>query len=144
MIIQNFIASLIFERLFVVYYESFLFQRTETLVYKLASQFCMDEKSNVNTKLSVLTNSSTIIVVPELAHPQLYCHDYNSVAPLELMLKKFLNRFPSIDYIIMYATGGLKVRYIERSGHVERLAREYVLQHNSMNLGAADVCRYIF
>lgn len=114
------------------------------MVYKLASQFCMDEKSNVNTKLSVLTNSSTIIVVPELAHPQLYCHDYNSVAPLELMLKKFLNRFPSIDYIIMYATGGLKVRYIERSGHVERLAREYVLQHNSMNLGAADVCRYIF
>ncbi|VDM42037.1 unnamed protein product [Toxocara canis] len=115
-------------------------QKTETLVYELASHLCVDAQGDA--ALSSVLNSSTLVLVPEIPHTQLNCHDYSSVVPFEPLLSELIQHFPLIDYVILVATGGIKVRYVDANGgrRAKQLANEYALAHQLMNPSKPEMC----
>ncbi|KAJ1368142.1 hypothetical protein KIN20_029211 [Parelaphostrongylus tenuis] len=96
-------------------------KRTETLVYEMMSKWC--ESPSVEGVEKIISDS-TVIFMPEIPSTQLACHDYDTIAPFQALLNEVLNTVPQIDYVVMFGTGGMKVRYINARANVsERLAK---------------------
>ncbi|VDK43405.1 unnamed protein product [Anisakis simplex] len=138
-------------------------QKTETLVYELASRLCDassqqttnmninfsdtpqyddDNNNKILSPLKAVLRSSTLVLIPEIPHTQLNCHDYSSVVPFEPLVTKIVQHFPLIDYVIFAASGGLKVRYINgnSTGLAKQFAIEYAQKHYLMNVDKPEMC----
>uniref|UniRef100_A0A915B254 Peptidase M14 carboxypeptidase A domain-containing protein n=2 Tax=Parascaris univalens TaxID=6257 RepID=A0A915B254_PARUN len=115
-------------------------QKTETLVYELASHLCTD--AHADATFGTILNSSTLVLVPEIPHTQLNCHDYASIVPFERLVSELLQHFPLVDYVVLVATGGIKVRYVDAngSGLAKLLADQYASAHQLMNPDKPEMC----
>lgn len=110
------------------------------MVYELASHLCMDAYADAT--FGAILNSSTLVLVPEIPHTQLNCHDYASIVPFERLVSELLQHFPLVDYVVLVATGGIKVRYVDAngSGLAKLLADEYASAHQLMNPDKPEMC----
>lgn len=111
------------------------------MVYEMASRLCT--RSSEDAFLSNLLDSSTLVLIPEALHSQLNCHDYLSIVPFEPVIDLVINRFPRIDYVILLATGGLKVRFINsmKTKRAEDLAVTFASHHSLMTANGTELCR---
>lgn len=109
------------------------------MVYQLAADLCSPEDS----RLRELLNTTTLILIPEIPYEQLNCHDYPSVTPFKPLIIQILGFYPLVDYVILLATGGMKIRYIDATGlgRSEELALDYVSQHPLMKPNESEMCR---
>lgn len=97
-------------------------QRTEGLAYEMMSKWC--ENATAEGVQDILTQS-TLILMPEIPHTQvsgqangdgllqLNCHDYDTVAPFENLLADVVKSVPQVDFLMLFALGGLKVNLLE-------------------------------
>ncbi|OZC12622.1 hypothetical protein X798_00253 [Onchocerca flexuosa] len=115
-------------------------QRTSSIVYEFAMDLCSE--SLQNQVVHELLNTSTLILIPSIPYTQLYCHDYTSVIKFKPFVEQVLNIYPFIDYVVLLATGGMKVRYtdVSRVGRAKDLAFNYVSQHSLIKSTENDVC----
>ncbi|KAK6727115.1 hypothetical protein RB195_005049 [Necator americanus] len=113
-------------------------KRTETLVYEMMSKWCTSAETEGVEKI---LRESTLVFVPEIPHTQLNCHDYATIAPFQALVNDIIHIVPQIDYIVMFGSGGMKVRYIKaRAGVAERSAKVYRLSHTQLALGEENIC----
>lgn len=98
-------------------YLPFLFQKTEALAYQLGSRLCDDsadaKSSPEAAHIQNILKHSTIVLLPDIPHTQINCHDYPTIAPFIGLLSTVQEVIPEVDYVLMLASGGLKVRYID-------------------------------
>uniref|UniRef100_A0AC34RI21 Carboxypeptidase regulatory-like domain-containing protein n=1 Tax=Panagrolaimus sp. JU765 TaxID=591449 RepID=A0AC34RI21_9BILA len=100
-------------------------QKTETLVYQLASTICQESAAaNTEEELQIkkILTTSTVYLVPEIPHTQVNCHDYGSISPFHPVLAPILEKIPEIDLVILIAAGGLKVRFIDNRLSIPKLS----------------------
>uniref|UniRef100_A0A158PAH9 Peptidase_M14 domain-containing protein n=1 Tax=Angiostrongylus cantonensis TaxID=6313 RepID=A0A158PAH9_ANGCA len=113
-------------------------KRTETLVFEMMSKWCGSPQFEGVTEI---ISESTVIFMPEIPSTQLACHDYDTIAPFQALLNEVLNAVPQIDYVVMFGSGGLKVRYINAKANIsDRLAKTYQMYHTQMSTGTEDIC----
>ncbi|KJH42997.1 zinc carboxypeptidase [Dictyocaulus viviparus] len=113
-------------------------QHTEGLIFEMMSKWC---ESPANEGVEEVLQESTIIFMPETPYSQLACHDYDTIVPFQTLLNDVLKDLPQIDYVVMFGSGGLKIRYINAKANIaERLAKVYQMSHNRMHNGVEDVC----
>ncbi|EPB72306.1 hypothetical protein ANCCEY_08589 [Ancylostoma ceylanicum] len=113
-------------------------QRTETLVYEMMSRWCSSAEEEGVDKI---LRESTLIFMPEIPRTQLNCHDYSTIAPFQTLLNDVIHIVPQIDYIVMFGSGGMKVRYIKsKAGVAERLAKVYRAFHTQLSLDEENIC----
>ncbi|VDM64554.1 unnamed protein product [Angiostrongylus costaricensis] len=113
-------------------------KRTETLVFEMMSKWCGSPQFEGATEI---ISDSTVIFMPEIPSTQLTCHDYDTIAPFQALLNEVLNAVPQIDYVVMFGSGGLKVRYINAKANIsDRLAKTYQMYHTQMSTGTEDIC----
>uniref|UniRef100_A0A914I059 Peptidase M14 carboxypeptidase A domain-containing protein n=1 Tax=Globodera rostochiensis TaxID=31243 RepID=A0A914I059_GLORO len=100
--------------------------KTSSLVYQLGARLC-DQQSDETTGPGItsayleeegklverILAGSTIILAPEIPHTQLNCHDYATISPFIPLVSSVLQAVPEIDFVIVIASGGLKVRFID-------------------------------
>ncbi|CAJ0946672.1 unnamed protein product, partial [Mesorhabditis belari] len=111
-------------------------KKTETLLYEMASSFCDSSSEKIRNILA----RSTLVFLPSIPHTQLNCHDYGTLVPFEKLFSNLVHFVPQVDFVMMFGSGGLKVRYInETSGISYRLAEKYRSIHSNMN-GITDIC----
>lgn len=73
--------------------------------------------------------------MPEIPHSQINCHDYGTIDPFKPIIDTVFKSIPEIDFVLIFATGGLKVRYINVKSKMDlmkELAELYVNKHNLM------------
>lgn len=58
-----------------------------------------------------ILQESTVILLPDIPHTQLICHQYPTMAPFVNLTSTVLRHIPEIDFVIFAGTGGLKVQY---------------------------------
>ncbi|CAD5207809.1 unnamed protein product [Bursaphelenchus okinawaensis] len=124
--------------------------KTEALVYQLGSRLCNDSEEATQTPeshhVSNILQHSTVVILPEIPHTQINCHDYPTIAPFIPLFSEVLEVIPEIDYVLIMASGGVKVRYIEsqkkltKESIVEELAHLYVENQDAMKQNEQDVC----
>ncbi|EYC11208.1 hypothetical protein Y032_0051g2075 [Ancylostoma ceylanicum] len=113
-------------------------KRTETLVYEMMSRWCSSAEEEGVDKI---LRESTLIFMPEIPRTQLNCHDYSTIAPFQTLLNDVIHIVPQIDYIVMFGSGGMKVRYIKsKAGVAERLAKVYRAFHTQLSLDEENIC----
>ncbi|KAK5965607.1 CarboxyPeptidase D family [Trichostrongylus colubriformis] len=113
-------------------------KRTETLVYEMMSKWCDTPGAE---GVQQILRKSTIFFMPEIPFTQLACHDYSTIAPFQPLLEHILKELPHIDYVVLFGSGGIKVRYIKASaGVADRLAKTYKLFHMQMSNADEDIC----
>ncbi|KAL3082721.1 hypothetical protein niasHS_010523 [Heterodera schachtii] len=101
-------------------------KKTSALVYQLGARLCdqMDAEmaeavtapaylEEEDKQLARILAGSTIVLAPEIPHTQLNCHDYATISPFIPLVSNILGTVPEIDFVIVIATGGLKVRFID-------------------------------
>lgn len=110
------------------------------MVYEFAADLCSESLQNQIVR--ELLNTSTLIFIPSIPYTQLYCHDYMSVMQFKPFVEQVLNIYPFIDYAILLATGGMKVRYTDASklGRAKDLAFNYVSQHSLIKSTENEIC----
>ncbi|KAM3720426.1 Carboxypeptidase [Dirofilaria immitis] len=115
-------------------------QKTSSMVYEFATDLCSESLQNQIVR--ELLNTSTLILIPSIPYTQLYCHDYTSVIQFKPFVEQILNIYPFVDYVILLATGGMKVRYndITGLGRAKDLAYNYVSQHLLMKPTENEIC----
>ncbi|KAI6220319.1 Carboxypeptidase D [Aphelenchoides besseyi] len=129
-------------------------EKTEAPIYQLGSQLC-DQTTNARmspdaAQINRILHHSTVVLLPHIPHTQLVCHDYPTIAPFLNLTAHVLQLVPEIDLIVVMASGGLKVRYIDaRPGRVgeigavsviRELAHLYVENHDMMKQNEQDTC----
>ncbi|CAD6190947.1 unnamed protein product [Caenorhabditis auriculariae] len=113
-------------------------KRTEALVYEMMTRWC---ESPSNEGVEKVLKESTLILMPEIPHTQLNCHDYNTISPFKKLLNDVIQAVPQIDFVLLFGTGGLKVRYInETLGVADRMAVAFKAAHGSMQNADTDAC----
>lgn len=107
------------------------------------TSYCDSEKSN--PVVGKIVNSSALILVPAIPNTQTDCHDYLNIIAFEGMIRSVVTKFPLIDYVILLATGGMKVRYLDVSGKkiAKHLALAYSSKHAIMNVELPEICRWM-
>uniref|UniRef100_A0AC34R7D1 Uncharacterized protein n=1 Tax=Panagrolaimus sp. JU765 TaxID=591449 RepID=A0AC34R7D1_9BILA len=102
-------------------------QKTETLVYQLASTICQESaaaSTEEELQIKRILTTSTVYLVPEIPHTQVNCHDYGSISPFHPVLAPILEKIPEIDLVILIAAGGLKVRFIDKRLSIPKLSEQ--------------------
>ncbi|CAI4220778.1 unnamed protein product, partial [Auanema sp. JU1783] len=113
-------------------------KKTETLVYEMMSRWC--ENTTLEGVQTIL-KESTLIMMPELPVTQFNCHDYGTIAPFQQVLSDILKYVPQVDYMLLFATGGLKLRYTnETGGFGDELASIYKSVHPFLQDALTDTC----
>lgn len=95
-----------------------------------ASEFEIESK-----QIAKILAASSIILMPEIPHSQINCHDYGTLDPFKPIIQNVLQSVPEIDLVIVVATGGLKLRYINSNENnindsIKQLAELYVKNHD--------------
>ncbi|GMT28354.1 hypothetical protein PFISCL1PPCAC_19651 [Pristionchus fissidentatus] len=113
-------------------------KRTESFVYEYLAALC-------NSTLSrhvELKKRGTILFVPEIPNTQQNCHDYGSIDPFRFLFQDVQSAIPSLDMAIFVATGGLKVRYLDPSGHglSKSMGEAYKKEQQLIKTAEFDVC----
>ncbi|CAD5210609.1 unnamed protein product [Bursaphelenchus xylophilus] len=124
--------------------------KTEALLYHLGSRLCNETEDAKQTPeahhVENVLRHSTVILLPEIPHTQINCHDYPTIAPFIPLFSEVLEVIPEIDYIVIMASGGVKVRYIETEKRItkesfgEELGHLYVENQDVMKQNDQDVC----
>ncbi|XGW23109.1 hypothetical protein V3C99_005393 [Haemonchus contortus] len=113
-------------------------KRTETLVYEMMSKWCDTPGAE---GVQDIIRESTLIFMPEIPFTQLACHDYDTITPFQPLIEHAWKELPQIDYVVLFGSGGLKVRYIKANASVaDRLAKTYKLFHPQMSTALEDIC----
>lgn len=98
--------------------------KTEALVYHLGARLCgqglaegltttptiIDEEMK---QVQRILEYSTIVLAPDIPHTQLNCHDYLTISPFISLITQIINLIPEIDFVIVFGTGGIKIRFID-------------------------------
>lgn len=98
--------------------------KTESLTFQLGARLCDQGPTDgpgttpsyleaEDKQVERILSSSTIILAPDIPHTQLNCHDYATISPFIQLLTQILQVVPEIDFVILLATGGVKVRFID-------------------------------
>lgn len=100
--------------------------KTESLVYNLGARLCDQRSSHSggtgttpiyleeeDRQVQRILEGSTVVLAPSIPHTQLNCHDYATISPFIPLLTKIFEVIPEIDFVIVLATGGIKVRFID-------------------------------
>ncbi|KAI1726287.1 zinc carboxypeptidase domain-containing protein [Ditylenchus destructor] len=97
--------------------------KTEGIVYQLGQSLChtsataddgsmhIDEEESA--QISKILSSSTIVLLPDIPHTQLNCHDYGTISPFIPIIDAVVKAIPEINLVVLVATGGIKVRFID-------------------------------
>ena len=84
----------------------------------MISTLCRESAASSNEEASMIQrilSDSTLYLVPEIPHTQVNCHDYGTISPFYQIIAPILDKIPEIDLVILVATGGLKVRFIDNN-----------------------------
>ncbi|UMM13491.1 hypothetical protein L5515_001733 [Caenorhabditis briggsae] len=113
-------------------------KRTEAMAYEMMSTYCNPE---TNAEFSEILGKSTLVFMPEIPHTQLNCHDYDTISPFKLLLDEAIGAVPELDFVIILATGGMKVRYINDTiGIGKSIAEVYRSNHDLMKSSETEGC----
>uniref|UniRef100_A0A0N4ZDS9 Peptidase_M14 domain-containing protein n=1 Tax=Parastrongyloides trichosuri TaxID=131310 RepID=A0A0N4ZDS9_PARTI len=116
--------------------------KTEHMLYQMLSYLCEVSPSDHDYRVTRFMKNSQLVVIPEIPNTQLTCHDYNTVTPFENLINHIIKLHPEIDYVVIVASGGLKVRYVNAS-HTEMaqiLGKMFVKKHQQMNGTDINIC----
>jgi len=114
-------------------------QKTEAMLYQLANELC-DSRTGDGSIARIMTES-TLLIVPEIPHTQPNCHDYGTIVPFQPLITAIIQRFPQISFVVLFAAGGLKVRYVEAGNSpVREYAMAYASLHGSMSPDGPEIC----
>lgn len=78
------------------------------MVYNLGSMLC-NPPSDIASSVSTILATSTIVILPDIPHSQINCHDYGTVNPFQPVVNQVMEVIPEIDMVILIGTGGVKV-----------------------------------
>ncbi|CAI2319380.1 unnamed protein product [Caenorhabditis sp. 36 PRJEB53466] len=113
-------------------------KRTEAMAYEMMSTYC---NPDTKSEFSQVLDQSTLVFMPEIPHTQLNCHDYDTISPFKMLFDEAISAVPQLDFVIILATGGMKVRYINETlgvgGHV---ADAYRNSHDLMKSTETEGC----
>lgn len=113
-------------------------KRTEAMAYEMMSTYC---NPDTKSEFSEILDKSTIVFMPEIPHTQLNCHDYDTISPFKLLFDEAIGAVPELDFVVILATGGMKVRYInETIGIGKSIAEVYRANHDLMKATDSEGC----
>ena len=78
------------------------------MVYNIGSMLCRPTTGD-STLVSKIISGSTIVLLPDIPHSQINCHDYGTISPFHPVIDQVLKAIPEIDMVILMAAGGVKV-----------------------------------
>uniref|UniRef100_A0A8R1HZW4 Peptidase_M14 domain-containing protein n=1 Tax=Caenorhabditis japonica TaxID=281687 RepID=A0A8R1HZW4_CAEJA len=113
-------------------------KRTEAMAYEMMSTYCNPETKG---EFSEILTQSTLVFMPEIPHTQLNCHDYDTISPFKMLFDEAIAAVPQLDFVVILATGGMKVRYInETLGVARQIAEQYRSEHDLMKSTDQEGC----
>ncbi|CAI4231434.1 unnamed protein product [Auanema sp. JU1783] len=112
-------------------------RRVDGFFFTLLEDFCNDANNEIK---DLLSHSTLLFLMPTREMEKHNCDEYMNVSTEEANIYK-LHKVFRFDFVMMFGTGGVKLRYIQQNnGLAETLMRRYQLLHPSMGLHNTDVC----
>uniref|UniRef100_A0A914C0G5 Peptidase M14 carboxypeptidase A domain-containing protein n=1 Tax=Acrobeloides nanus TaxID=290746 RepID=A0A914C0G5_9BILA len=112
--------------------------KTEAMVYNIGSMLCRPTTGDA-TLVSKIISGSTIVLLPDIPHSQINCHDYGTISPFHPVIDQVLKAIPEIDMVILMAAGGVKVRYIDAASGPEKTNNKPATGNSFMPMAKGEV-----